>query len=407
MTRRHEPAETLDPATAADLAALDAALAGERSDAEWTALVAAMREATPAPRRAAAEALDARVAAGFPRWGSAAVGRAVPRLPARRLLPALAVASTLIAGGVVVATNLGGSENAPVSSSAPSGEASSEAATDGAVGATAERESDGATAQRGSEATPPAAPGDAAAGSAPLASLATPSPPAAPGRRVERSTTLELTTDARGLQDAADGIVRATQDLGGVVTRSLVDAAPAGGTATFALRIPTARLADALKRFGALADVARISQASEDITASFVSAQDRLTDARAERKALLRALGKATTPGAIASLRARIAGNRGEIARAEGDLRGLRGRTDRARVDVTLSARGRAVDPDAGGSWGPGDAARDAGRVLGLLAGGALVAGAVLAPFALAGGAAALGTRSVRRRRRDAALSPS
>ena len=190
------------------------------------------------------------------------------------------------------------------------------------------------------------------------------------------------------------------------MTRSQVDAAPGGGTATFALRIPTARLTDALKRFGALADVARISQASEDITASVVSARDRLADARAERKALLRSLGRATTPGSIASLRARIAGNRAEIARAESDGRRLRARTDRARIDVTLSARGAAVDPDAGGSWGPGDAARDAGRVLELLAGGVLVAGAVLLPLALAVGAATLGTRQLRRRRRDGALSP-
>ncbi len=400
MSRHHDPTDTLDPAAAAELAALETALAGEAADPEWATLVAAVRDEAPAPRPRFMAELDDRVAAGFP--------RARPdwlRLPARRMLPALAVASTLLVGGVVVGTGtLDGNEAAP-----PVEELRADPeTTDGASSAASSAKAAPAPAPASDEVRRRLA-GPTLATPARSAAAGSPSPAPPAGvpvraRKVERTTTLGLTTDAKGLQDAADGIVRATQDLDGVVASSQVDSSPSGGEATFVLRVPTARLDDALKRFGELADVARLSQGSEDITGSFVSAQDRLSDARAERKALLAALGKATTPRSIASLRARIRGNRTEIARLEGDLRGLRRRTDLARVDVTLSARGRAVAPDAGSAWGPGDAARDALRVLEVLAGVALIAGAVLLPLALLGAGAALAGRGLRRRRREAVL---
>jgi len=394
MSRHHDPTDTLDAAAVAELAALDATLAGDTADPEWAALVAAVRDEAPTPRPRFQAELDDRVAAGFPRARPAWL-----RVPARRMLPALAVASTLLVGGVVVGTGtLDGNGPGPVFEAAKPD---------------SETTGDGSGADSASEVAPaPAGRSDATSarrlsGSSSVAGSPSPAPsaslPARP-RKVERTTNIGLSTDAKGLQDAADGIVRATQDLDGIVESSQVDSSPSGGEATFVLRIPTARLDDALKRFGELADVARLSQGSEDITGSFVSAQDRLSDARAERKALLAALGKATTPRSIASLRARIRGSRAEIARLEGDLRGLRRRADLARVDVTLSARGRATDPDAGSGWGTGDAARDALRVLEVLASVALVAGAVLLPLALLAGGAALAGSGLRRRRREAAL---
>lgn len=412
----HHDTDTLDPVAAAELDALDVALAGDApADPDWAALVAAVREEAPVPRPGFRRALDDRVAAGFPRARPAWL-----RLPARRVLPALAVASTLLVGGVVVGAGMdvfgGDAEqftDVNVSGEAPQrgGPASDSASGPGPVieSAPAAPPASAASGRAAPSSPIPAAAPEASETARSLAPAAgSPAPRRSslrPGSKVERTTTLGLTTDAKGLQDAADGIVRATQDLGGVVSTSQVDTSPSGGEATFVLRIPTDRLDDALKRFGELADVAQLSQGSEDITGSFVSAQDRLSDARAERKALLAALGKATTPRSIASLRARIRGNRTEIARLEGDLRGLRRRADLARVDVSVSASGAAVDPDAGSAWGPGDAAGDALRVLEVLAGGALIAGAVLLPVALLGGAAALTGRGLRRRRREAALS--
>jgi hypothetical protein len=60
--------------------------------------------------------------------------------------------------------------------------------------------------------------------------------------------------------------------------------------------------------------------------------------------------------------------------------------------------------PPHGGPWTPGDALHDAGRVLEVLAGAALVGGAVLLPLALLAAAAAIAARALRRRRRESAL---
>jgi hypothetical protein len=119
------------------------------------------------------------------------------------------------------------------------------------------------------------------------------------------------------------------------VETSSVDSGPDGGTASFVLRVPVARLDEALRRVGGLADVRRITHGAQDVTGAFVSAQDRLSDARAERKALLAALGKAGTPRAIDPPSAtRVAANRSEIAPpgSKGDLRG------------TAPAHGRRVE---------------------------------------------------------------
>ena len=228
-----------------------------------------------------------------------------------------------------------------------------------------------------------------------------------PGQRsVERTAMLELTTGAKKLQDASDRIIRATQDLGGVVGSSSISGGPSGGSADFDLRIPSARLDAALKRFGEIANVSRLSQGSQDITNAVVSAKDRLSDARSERRALLKALGKAEKEQTISSLRSRIAINRGQIAQLEADLRSLDQRSTMASVEVTLTARGEAsaTNGDEGSAWGPGAAANTALRVLEVAAGVVLVGAAILAPLLLLAMLLGFGGRARRRRRREAAL---
>jgi hypothetical protein len=240
--------------------------------------------------------------------------------------------------------------------------------------------------------------------------MVAPLPPRAPARettradrRVERAARLELTAEPTEVQEVADGVVRETQAIGGYVQRSQVATREDGGGATFVLRVPSARLDDALARLSKLAHVRALTQDATDITASFVSAEERLSDARAERRALLRALAGATTDGQIASLRARIGANRSEIARDKGALDALRRRADLATVEVAVegTATPRA---DGAGTWTPRDALHDAGRVLEVVAGVLLVGLAVLVPLAVLAGAGALAARLLRRRRRETAL---
>jgi hypothetical protein len=140
---------------------------------------------------------------------------------------------------------------------------------------------------------------------------------------------------------------------------------------------------------------------TQDITRAYVSAEARLEDARDERRALLKALEAADTDAEADSLRRQIRLARGRIAIAARDGAALRRRADRARVSVTVRSTGRRTD---GGAWTPGDAVGDAGRILEVSAGIVVVAAAVLIPVAVLALLAALAARTLRRRRREAAL---
>jgi hypothetical protein len=392
MSRR---SETLDPRVQADLDALDAAVAGApEADPAWAALVADVRREEPVLRPGLRADLARDVAAGFPRGGRRAAGAAAGAPGRARgwlrrgLLPALAVSACVAVGGVVVTSARDGDNEAAVGTAGSS-------SSDGSGGAAE-------SATSGSGGAPSSSAQDSAVSSAPLPPTGDPSSAGPLGgvRRVERSTSLSLATAPGDLQEAADGVVREAKAAGGIVASSQVVAAGDGGSASFVLRVPDDRASAAVARISALADVVSLSESTQDITGSYTSAQDRLADARDERAALLRALGRAGTGDEADRLERRLRRARSRVARAEGDLRSLRRRTTSSRIDVSIEARDGAGGV---GTWTPGDAARDALRVLEVGAGVALVAGAVLLPFVLLALLAA-GARRARRRRREAAL---
>jgi uncharacterized protein DUF4349 len=366
--RRRET--TLDPAVAAELEALEAALAGDSAaEPELAALVRDVRADAPAMAPAFRARLDDRVERGFPK-----PTRSRPR---RNLVPALAVAGCVLATLVAVVL-VGGGSGDDSASSTP------------AVSAQSGREQQ--------------AQGDAASGAG-GSGAAAPSTAAAPRtRRVERTTRLALaTTD---VQRTADDVVSATQSVGGFVQSSQVATTNGRGSASFTLRVPSARLDDAVARLSKLGHVRSLEQSAQDITGAYDSAAARLAEARAERRGLLRALAKATTAQEISSLRARIADNRRELQRYQREFESVRNRANFAtvEVDVTSSTRKGEPVPGGGGSWSPGDAARDAVRVLEVSAGVALVGLAVLVPVALLGAAGGVAAGAWRRRRRESAL---
>jgi hypothetical protein len=386
-----------DPEVLRGLRELDAALAGEpTADPDLSQLVADVEAARPEPSAAFLASLDARVHAGFPRETPAAEASRTPwhawlRRP-QILAPGFAV--VLLAG--IVAVTLQSSRDSIVNDSA------SFTSSPPAVQPLPERQS--AAGESTSSAD------SAARKSAPSVTAAAPVTTGgnAPGggrvsRKVQRAADLTLTPKPDDVQKTADGVVRETQAAGGYVQRSDIATRDDGGEATFTLRIPSARLDDTLARLSKLAHVGALSQSATDITAAVVSAADQLADARAERAALLRALGKATTDRQIASLKARLADNRSEIAQRKGALDAQRRRADLATVSVTVQGTGEATKTDDG-TWTPRDALHDAGRVLEIAGGVALIALAVLAPLAILGGLASLASRALRRRRREGAL---
>jgi hypothetical protein len=404
-----------DPEVERALRELEAALAHDpAADPDLAVLVADLEAVRPEPGAGFLASLDARVHAGFP------TERGTPRRPrgaaaapwhvrARRpqlLLPGAGIA---LAAGLVVlvsTTSHGGDESASRSSQA----------------STIQAPSAGSAGSAGSASTSPSRPAVGAGAAAPAqrpavetstsSSKAATSPsvplPTIPGssapRKVQRSASLTLTPAIADVQETADGVVRETQAAGGYVQRSQVATQDDGGTASFTLRIPSARLDDALGRLSKLAHVGALTQAATDITATTASAADRLADARDERQALLRALGRATTDRQIASLRARLADNRSQIAARQGALDAVRRRADLATVGVTVQGTDQPSAGGGGGAWTPRDALHDAGRVLEVAGGVALIALAVLAPLAILAMLAWLAARALRRRRRETAL---
>jgi CRP/FNR family transcriptional regulator len=142
------------------------------------------------------------------------------------------------------------------------------------------------------------------------------------------------------------------------VQRSDVTQREGRGFATYDLRVPTSRLEQVLADLSRLTDVRSRTQSSNDITAPFVSARDRLDDARDEREALLKALAKAETDAEIESLKQRIRGARYRISVAQADVQRLQRRAQLSRVTVAVESTGKRSE---GGAWTPGDAVRDAG----------------------------------------------
>ena len=384
---RRRDTTTLDPAVAAELEALEGALAGDpAAEPELAALVRDVRADAPAMASGFRARLEERVERGFERTSRKRLHSLRP------MIPALGVAGCVLAALVAVVLSAGGGSSDDAGS-AGAGRAGAPAQTESSDSAKSSGGGGGSTS------------GSAGGGSSSAPALAAPAPSApARQRRVERSTRLELTTT--DVQAASDGVVRATQATGGFVQSSQVATGDGRSTASFVLRVPTSRLDDALARLSKLGHVRSLQQSADDITNVYNGASTRLAEARATRRGLLRALSKATTAQEVSSLRARIADNRRALQRYQRELNAVRNRANYATIGLELTgvARKHAAVP-GGGSWTPGDAAHDAVRVLEVSAGVALIALAVLLPLTLVGAAGGFAAIAVRRRRREAALS--
>lgn len=414
-----------DPEVDHGLRELEAALAGEpTADPDVALLVADVRAARPEPDPQFLASLDARVHAGFPKERETPKRRVRPPWHVRLRAPQVmvpGVAATLIAGVIVVgiATSGGGSGGDDASSaSSSSGAVETMSAPEAAAGSSSASSSSGGKASRESStaaadsaATPEgsrpavqtsgsAAPKAATPPSAPLPSTSSLSS----ARKVERAAELTLTPAPADVQKTADGVIGATQANGGYVQQSSIQTRDDGGSASFTLRVPSKRLDATLADLSKLAHVGALNQSSNDITAQVASAADRLSDARAQRRALLQALGRATTDAQVRALKARLGDNRSEIARRQGELDAQNRRADLTTIAVSIEGTGKAEPSKDDGAWTPGDALHDAGRVLEVAGGVALIALAVLAPLGVLAALAALGAHAVRRRRREAAL---
>jgi len=384
--------EPLTPQAAAALAAIDAALAGDQvadDQLELAALALAVREERPVAGEDCVAHLDSRMEAALRRPSA----RRRLRLPTPGLGRAPLALGTAACAFIVAIAALSGVIGGD-------GDQSSRSSKSGSPGVTATPSKDSGGQSSAQE-----------SGGAPQAALALPASPPnadvaprAPERKVERSAELSLAPERRQVADVADGVVRTTDRVGGFVVSSSVSSGGDGTGATFELRVPSARLQQALAGLSKLAHVRSRTENALDITSRFASPRRRLADATAERRGLLRQLETAATANETASVRIRLRAANRRIDRARAQLRRLQNRVSYAALSVDVQPRRASSGSGDAGAWSPGDALDDALSVLGTSLGIALVAAAVLLPLSLLVAALWGGNRLFVRRRREGAL---
>ena len=227
-----------------------------------------------------------------------------------------------------------------------------------------------------------------------------PGEPIKPGeeRIQERTVSTTLSADPDEVAEVADGVVEVTERYDGIVSESNVNTSGDRARATFDLRVPTQNLQAFLADLSDLASVSARSEGSLDITAPFVSAEERFDEAKAEVDSLLSQLAEADSPEEMAAVKADLAPARATLSAVRTELAQLKQRADFSTVIVTITG-----DGDADG-WSLGDAADDALSVLSDIAGATLIALAAIVPLALIAALIRFGTAGLRRRRRESAL---
>jgi hypothetical protein len=389
MRREHE--EPLDPHAERELAALDDALAGrpvdpDLRDVEELALL--LREERPEPDPRWAAELDERVERRFSvdDAGWRLTWNRLRSIPPRRML----AATGAIAAGITVAV-------VAVSSISTNGDGSAPQPT--SLSGAPMTDVDQTTSAAESE---PVAPSAAAPTFKSVAGGFRRSQ--TDHRKVDRDVELKLGAAPEDVSPTADDVIRITRDAGGYVASSQVRTTPDGGGATLHLTIPARHLDDAIDELTKLGDVQSLSEATNDITEPYVSAKDKLSDARAERAKLLEALGNATTDAEAEAIRIQLDDVRTQISRAEAAFAQVANRARLSQVDVTIVGDPGTAAKSSDDGRSLGDWADDALDVLRDIAGVLLITAAIIVPLGLIAALIWLGTSRTRRRRRERAL---
>jgi hypothetical protein len=391
-----------------------------RDDNDLAATLSALR---PTPRPAFAAELDERAAAGFPRRGASLappVERLMARLralPPRRLVLSggvTALAAVLAATAIVAVNEPGPGTSSPryLSELHHSGTTAAPATPKSAA------RGDGVGGQEGTqyEAEVPSsvAPGSSSAGSGTSAVPGLESAPqtsgpyasGSPHRDIEQSAEMVLGADPADVGDDAAKVFDAVHASSGIVLSSSIEDGPAGDAgAEFELLIPSAKLGDALAAFSGIDEVLSRHQATADITAPTVNLSERLQDSRAKVEGLLEQLANADTDAERAAAEAQLRAERRHAAALRSQLSALQRRANLSRVSLRIESGGASSSSRGGDNgWGVGDALDDAGHILGIAAGVAIVGLAILAPLALIALLIWLASAARLRRRRERAL---
>jgi hypothetical protein len=222
-------------------------------------------------------------------------------------------------------------------------------------------------------------------------------------RRVERDAQLTLAAPADEVADVNDQVIDVVEGANGVVLNSRVTGTDDFARATLEVKVPSSTLDDTLASLSELANVKSRTEQSQDITRVYVSAKDRLVGLRAERDNLATRIREADTDAEVQALQAQLAAVNRQIADAKSDLNQVTTRAQLATVTITISSEGAGTSENDDG-WSFGDALNDAGKVLEVGAGVALISAAVLLPLSIIAAIAYFVISAANRRSREKAL---
>jgi len=390
--------DPIDPEIVATLDAIDATLAGESVDAQYAELaeiallLASDRPQTPSEFvRSMDERVERRFAprptAGPPRRNRSLLWQSMGALVAG---VALIVAIVVATGGAHLS---GGSSASSSSASLPlSGAAVPRAAASSAAASSSETSTTAAAASSA---------GTYGSLTAPIVQ------PPTTGRKVVQSAQLNLTAAPNRIDAVAQEVYDVVGEVNGIVTSSSITQGGPTGSANFQLSIPSASLGPAMTRLSSLsyAQIVSSTNNSQDITNQYNATTAALADARALRTSLLKQLANAVTTEQVDSLTAQIHDAEASISSDLATLGKLNQQVNFSQLQVTINARA-VPTPVAhkSGGFGIGRAAHDAGRVLTVTAGGALITIAALIPVGLLVALAWWVGAAIRRRRREHAL---
>jgi hypothetical protein len=420
----------IDPEVAASLDAIDATLAGEPVDpkyADLAELALLLSAARPQCSDEFAAAMDARVVRRFTAPRPAAPAQAGGSSRSRRrwlLSPAWGsgIAAGAIAVVVAVVVASGGSGGGSSTSSndftegTPALTSSSAASAPSAHAPSAAASSHGSAAgvparllARGTSATAqsasiPNAPAFSPANAGALTSAPTPQ---SNGRKVVQSAQLALNARPVRIDAVAQELFDVVGAQHGIVNHSSVTASGGPGAfAQFQLSVPSANLSQTMTELSRLqyASVSSRTDNTQDVNNQYVGDLRALADAKALRTALLKRLAQAVTTEQIDSLNQQIHDADAQISSEESTLNSLNHQVNYSQIQVTINSAPPVPVAHHSSGFTVGKAAHDAGRVLTVAAGVALITLAALVPIGLLLALGLWFTTSVRRRRREQAL---
>lgn len=258
------------------------------------------RPAAPAALRERIRALAAEQPAREPLPVGARLARLLPR---RAVLVPVALVVALFAVGVVGLGRTGGSSGRE-------------------AGGTAESASDSATLKA---AAPPAAGSTA--------------PVPGPGRLQDIDAELRLrVADVEALSAATQRAMRLAQSLGGYVASSQYDAPAEGiGGATLTLKIPSAKVQEAITQLSALGTILGQRIGVVDLQGTVDDLGARIVDTRSTIARLERQLRSTTLAEERAVLQAKLEQARATLADLQGSLRATRAEGELATVQLSLT----------------------------------------------------------------------